>query len=161
MNSQRQSPLRCAAGFGLVAIALVAVGGCAKPKAVVTGKVKLANGQLVTAGTVSFWGSDNRVGSSPITGDGSYSVPDAPVGEVKITIITPPPRMGGGMAQGPGGLAGGMPADKVPEGMKGDAPQAQNVVYINDRYKELETTTLTWTVEQTKEPQQHDIILDP
>ena len=54
-----------------------------------------------------------------------------------------------------------MPADKVPEGMKGDAPQGQNVVFINDRFKELETTTLTWTVELSREPQTHDIILDP
>ena len=67
----------------------------------VTGKVKLAaNRQLVTAGTVSFWGSDNRVGSSPIAGDGSYPVPDAPVGEVKITIVTPPPRTGARNAPG-------------------------------------------------------------
>jgi len=156
-----------AAGFGLLAVALAAAAGCGKPKAVVTGKVRLTSGKLVTAGTVSFWSSDNRVGSSAIAPDGSYTVPDAPVGDVKITVVTPPPRMvmggrgGGGMPKAPGDLAGGMPADKVPEGMSGDAMKPQNVVPVNDIYKDVATTTLTWTVAKSKEPQQYDVVVEP
>jgi len=154
-----------AAGFGLLALAVAAAEGCAKPKAVVNGKVLLANGQPVTAGTVSFWGSDNRVGSAPIGSDGSYSVPDAPVGDVKITLSTPPPRMvmgdKGGMPKAPGDIAGGMPTDKVPEGMSGGALKPQNVVPIPDKYKDVATTPLTWTVAKSEEPQQHDIVLEP
>jgi len=165
MNSHRKGTLLRAAGFGLLAIAVAAAGGCAKPKAVVNGKVRLANGQPVTAGTVSFWSSDNRVGSSALGSDGSYSVPDAPVGDVKITVSTPPPRMvmgdKGGMPKAPGDLGGGMPADKVPEGMSGVVMKPQNVVPVPEQYWDVATTTLTWTVASSKAPQEHDIVLAP
>jgi hypothetical protein len=167
MNITRKRPFLRAAGFALLGVAVAVAGGCKKPKAAVTGKVLLANKQPVTAGTVSFWSvSDNtQVGSSPISADGSYSVNDAPVGEVKITIVVPPPlpaMRGQGMTKAPPGLAGGMPADKMPGGPSGgEPPKAQNIVPVPDRYKDRETTTATWTVVESQEPQQHDIILDP
>jgi hypothetical protein len=151
-------------GAGLLAVALVAAGGCSKKQAVVTGKVTLKDGRPVTVGTVSFWGADNRVGTSQIAADGSYHIPDAPVGEVKITIEAPPPRMGmgpgaGKMPEAPPGL--GMPADKVPEGMSKDPLASKVIVPVNERYKDAKKTPLSWTVADSKAPQEHDIVLEP
>jgi hypothetical protein len=156
--------------IGVIALGVVlaaGAAGCSKPKrAPVTGTVKLKGGKLVTAGQVSFWANDKLVGSAAIGADGTYSVSDAPVGEDKVTVVTPKPRMGmGGMPRGgaeaPKGL-GGMPADKLPEGMKGDPLKAQDVVPVNVKYHELSTTPLTHTVVEGKDPQHWDITdLDP
>src|ERR1700687_74789 len=62
-------------------LAVANLSGCVKGKATVTGKVTL-NGQSLTAGTVTFIGGPNRVGSSIINSDGTYTVGDAPIGDV-------------------------------------------------------------------------------
>lgn len=60
----------------------------------VSGKV-LFNSKPVT-GTVTFIGADGKEAASPINPDGSYNVPDPPLGEDKITIQGIP-----GMADAP------------------------------------------------------------
>jgi hypothetical protein len=161
MNSHLTAFAFRAGAAGLLMAALVAAGGCSKGKAVVSGKITLKSGAPVTAGTVSFWAADNRVGSSAISADGSYSIPDAPVGDVKITVVAPPRRMTMGpaskMPEAPPGL--GMPADKMPEGMSKDPLTAPKVVPINERYKDAATTPLQWTV--PKGTQEYNITLDP
>ncbi len=163
MTSRKTGTWLRVGAAGLLAVALVAAGGCSKGKATVTGKVKLKDGRPVSVGTISFWGPDNRVGSSALGADGSYTIADAPIGEVKITVVPPPQRIAmagrGGMPEAPPGL--GMPADKVPEGMSKDPLKAQQAVPVNDRYKDPSTTPLKWTVASSKAPQEHDIELDP
>jgi hypothetical protein len=152
-------------GAGLLVVALVAAGGCGKKQAVVTGKVTLKDGRPVTAGTVSFFGDENRVATSQIGPDGSYKILDAPVGEVKITVQGPPQRqaMGGSgakMPEAPPGL-GGMPADKIPEGMSKDPLAPGAIVPVNARYQDPKKTPLSWTVAASVSAQEHDIVLDP
>ena len=82
-----------------VLFALIALVGCdysRGPRAPVKGKVTF-NERPVTAGTISFFGVNNRVGSAPLLEDGSYEVLDAPVGEVTITITIPDLSTGGGI----------------------------------------------------------------
>jgi hypothetical protein len=153
--------------LALGAILVVGLAGCGKPKrAQVTGVVKLKGGKPVTSGQVNFWANEKLVGTGQIGPDGTYTVTDAPVGEDKVTVVTPKPRMGmagmpGRGSEAPKGL-GAMPQDKVPEGMKGDPLKAQDVVPVNTKYHEYGTTPLSHTVVDSKEPQKFDILdLDP
>src|SRR4051794_24312667 len=70
----------------LLALALV---GCSR-KAKVTGKVSY-KGETVPAGTVAFYGKGDAVSSAPIRPDGTYEATGVPLGEVKVTVSTPPP----------------------------------------------------------------------
>lgn len=146
-------------GACALGLALVCVCGCSKGKATVNGKVTF-NNQPVGVGTVTFWTSDNRSAQAPLKPDGSYSMPDAPVGEVKITVTTPPPKMGPMTMEKPPPGMKGMPADMIPEGA-GDAanPGKMKIVPIPDKYKEVSTTPLTYTV--TKGTNEFNIILTP
>jgi hypothetical protein len=76
----------------LVGLALLCAAGCKKPKGIVTGTVKLKDGTAVTPGTtVTFWTGEAQ-GTMGTTGaDGTYSVPDIPLGEAKVTVAAPSP----------------------------------------------------------------------
>jgi hypothetical protein len=74
----------------LLVLLLVALAGCSRPKATVTGKVTY-KGDPVPAGTVSFFGSRDQVASAALRPDGSYEAAGVPVGEVKVTVTTPLP----------------------------------------------------------------------
>jgi hypothetical protein len=69
---------------------LAALVGCGPPKARVSGKVTY-KAELVTAGTVTFYGAGDKVASAPIGPDGTYESKDVPMGEVKVTVTTPLP----------------------------------------------------------------------
>jgi hypothetical protein len=149
--------VRASACAGL--FALIVLAGCfytRGPRATVKGTVTF-NDRPVTAGMVSFFGADNRVGSAPLLEDGSYEVLDAPVGEVTITITIPELSTGGPAAMPP-------PSKPVP-----GLPTATDkelgkrigtvVVDIPPRYKKAETSPLKYTV--TKGSNDHDINLTP
>jgi hypothetical protein len=138
--------------------ALAAGCGGKKARAVVRGKVTFGGAPL-RMGTVSFFTTDNRVGSAEIV-DGKYEMKDAPVGDVKITVAIPPPT-----PQNPGLRAGvprpkelgGMPSEMVPEG--DSTHPSGRATPIPERYKDFATTDLTYTVEMGEH--EHDITLKP
>src|SRR5438128_8832771 len=78
------SGARCWAVFGVLALAL-AVDGCGPPQASVSGSVTF-NGQPFPSGTVLFHGADGRVEHALISEDGSYTIANAPLGELRITV---------------------------------------------------------------------------
>src|SRR5262249_15041092 len=81
-NARALRPLSC-----LLALILA---GCGASTGTVTGKVTLKGGKPVTGGTVTFIGTDQKVVTSPIDAEGTYTIPKVPVGEVKIGVAPPP-----------------------------------------------------------------------
>src|SRR5438067_9823982 len=76
----------------MLGLALAALPGCKEGKAIIKGTVTFA-GKRLQAGTVNFVTADNRTGSATINLDGTYTMADAPVGDVKVFIGVPrPPR---------------------------------------------------------------------
>jgi hypothetical protein len=170
---------------------LLLAGGCGpgvKDRGIVHGKVTF-RGEPLTVGTVQFVTSDNRTGSAMIKEDGTYEMPDAPVGEVQIAVTVPvkggistamkggPGGVGtkgapggvGTMPPGAGGGSGGKIAPKAPEGVLGGGDgykmgppptlDLTKAVRIPDKYAKPETSGLTYTV--TRGDQTHDIPLTP
>lgn len=89
MTMQRLSAL------GLVALLTA---GCSPPTANVSGKVTL-KGQPLKSGSVSIYGPRGEVANALIEDDGTYTVSDAPVGDVRVAVACHPPV--------PEGLTGG------------------------------------------------------
>jgi hypothetical protein len=145
---------------------LVCSAGCgskSKAKAIVKGKVTFGKEHLTT-GSVSFYGPDNAFGTATIDKDGNYEMNDAPVGLVKITIVVPkmPPGGRGPMIPGSGkdvkdkaSVDPEDPGRRIP--IMGERPS--KIVPIPDKYGNVETSGLTYTVE--KGEQTHDINLKP
>ena len=132
----------------LVSLSLLfTVAGCGPATGKVKGRVKLAKKHL-TAGTVGFISKSGQVGVGRIDADGNFEIPNAPVGDVKISVQVP--------AQPPGGNA------KPPAGIPDTRPQggaAKPIVPIPAKYGNPETSGLTYTVQ--KGEQTHDIDLAP
>ena len=82
-------------------VALAALNsGCGGPQtAPLSGKVTY-KGKPLTVGTVTVWADGDRYGVGAIGNDGSYTIPDAPVGTVKIAVSVP--DFGGGVQKKPG-----------------------------------------------------------
>ncbi len=155
--------LACAA----FAIAMVWLAGCSDgsgARATVKGKVKLGEKPLYM-GTVTFTakGADNRVGSGNIDQEGNYTVTDAPVGDVAISVSVPKMGM---MAKMPGASDKAKPptgvSTKDPSGgMAMNMPNIDmtKIVPIPDKYADPATSGLTYKVERGQ--QTHDINLTP
>jgi hypothetical protein len=78
-------------GGGLLLLTALALSGCGKSKGNVSGKVTVG-GKPVYSGTISFIvGKEQPVGG-PIT-DGKYKVTGVPVGEAKVVVISPEPKV--------------------------------------------------------------------
>jgi hypothetical protein len=140
-----------------VCLALVGLSGCGRGRASVTGKVTF-NNQPLTAGTISFVASPNFMGTGTINPDGTYTVADAPVGDVIVTVQTPPAPLGpvDKMMKPPPGVKG-MPEDMKPEGAR--APTPVKIVPAPTKYNSTETSPLHFTVE--KGTQTYNIPLTP
>ncbi len=76
------------------ALAIVLIAGCnggSPPSGSVAGKVTIG-GQPLTGGSIKFHATSAdakvKVSGGVIAADGSYSVPDAPIGACKVTIDT-------------------------------------------------------------------------
>jgi hypothetical protein len=141
---------------------LLLLSGCglgAGAHARVKGKVTL-DGKTVPTGTISFFGPDKRVASTQIQSDGSYDIPDAPVGENTITVETPDPSkmMGpmGPVGQGTRPPGVGMPADKDP-GKGGLITSPDKIVPVPPIYHKAETSPIKYTVQKTD--QEYDVKL--
>ena len=140
----------------------VALSGCGKNTATVTGTVKY-QGEPLPSGTILFYGSDGQ----PVVGgieDGKYKVDDAPVGKVRIAIqvqdIAASPIGGGrGGPGGPGGAGGAAPgADAMANGppgqdehMKKPMPgSGRKVVQIPKEYQSPDTSNKEATLKKGK-----------
>jgi len=131
----------------LLGVAAITAGlvGCGAPatKAVVRGTVSIA-GKALPGGLIGFHSTTDptRWSAGRIDGDGSYLVPDAPVGPCKVTVDTamlrgrrPPPPPSGPTVTGPtpGGLPGG----------SGLPPVTTKFVAIDSRFSDSASTPLT------------------
>jgi hypothetical protein len=151
-----------AAGI-LVVLALTA--GCGgnsyKARAKVKGQVRYFD-KTLTAGTVSFIGTEGRVGSANIDFTGHYEMSDAPIGEVTITVTTPSMGPGGRGKIGPPKPPPGVPEMQPPGDVAGAPPPAidpSKIVPIPGKYAKAETSGLKFTVAPGE--QTHDIVLTP
>lgn len=126
---------------------LFTVAGCAPATGKVKGRVKLVN-KYLTAGTVGFVAKGGRVAVGQIDADGNYEIPDAPAGEVKISVQVPS-ALPGATVKPPPGIPDTRP--------KGGA--AKPIVPIPAKYGNPETSGLTYTVQPGE--QTHDITLAP
>jgi hypothetical protein len=80
------------AASALIFLAVVVLSGCSaggNNAAVVSGTVTYKSKPL-PAGTITFHGADGKIGSGKLGTDGRYAVSNAPLGPVKISILTPP-----------------------------------------------------------------------
>lgn len=116
--------------------------GCNRPKGIVTGKVTY-NGEVVPSGTVAFYGKDDEVSSAPIGPDGTYEATKVPLGEVKVSVTTPPP-----------------PDPTAPERLKknpmimerGITIKQEKVVSVPRKYNLPGTSGISLTVTQGSQP---------
>jgi hypothetical protein len=133
----------------LLLAALLFVPGCGSkgPKNYVVGKVTV-KGQPAT-GTIAFIGSDGKEVVSPIGPDGSYMIPDPPLGDAKIAVRGMPGMISGPPPNTPKELTKDMPGNTSAPTM-GVPPPAK---YANP------TNGLTFKVTGGK--QTHDIDLTP
>jgi len=130
--------VRVAAGL-LVALPILTAGCATKPTAVVSGKVTY-RGRPLPVGTVMFLTSDNKILSGEIKGDGDYSVPHVPPGEVKISVSVPSPNTLKPQQKGMYGKAGDNPTDES------QAKALPKVIKIPDEYANAATSNLKYTV---------------
>jgi hypothetical protein len=126
-----RGPVRGARVLPVLA-ALLAAGCAQEPTGDVSGRA-VYNDRLLPSGTVAFYDDKGRVESSLISSDGSYHIPRAPCGEVRITVQTPPVPRGKFAKFGP-------PSIEIPR-----------------RYAEAKESGLTYTVKPG--PQTFDIKL--
>jgi hypothetical protein len=141
-------------------LSLTALAGCGPPaRAIVSGKVTFAN-QPLTVGTVTFYAADNIMGSGVIKPDGTYTVADAPVGDVTVLVVTPK-NLGPTMAGRPDKPAAGgpgMPAEFRPPGAD-QGTVAVKIVPIPEKYGSAESSPLKFSVQ--KGTQTYEIELMP
>src|SRR5262249_22752825 len=130
-------------GAHLAFLALISAAGCGKALGSVTGKVYYKNEPL-KGGTVVFVTADGQTGGgSEITEDGSYSIADLPPGDVRIAVETRSLRPNRFRAR----EGSAMPQNAPPEAgaYRGHAT-TDRYVAIPDRYAEIESSELTYTV---------------
>jgi hypothetical protein len=146
---------------GLAAVLAVVAPGC-EPAGGYRGEVSgtvTYNGQKLNSGQITFKNDKGIESSGSIQPDGSYKIPDAPIGPVKIGVRT---MNFAGMAGRPGMQPGGnIPKEtKPPEGMAptGGAPAMPpggKPVMVPEKFADPESSGLTYTV--TKGTQEHSI----
>jgi hypothetical protein len=145
----------------LVALVLsAALAGCGSEqssRATVKGQVTIDSKPL-TYGTVTFIAKDNRRGSSSIDASGNYTVTDAPLGEVAVTVWVPEKSkmpIGKGIA-----APKGVPLADPQGGQSLGTSQGMDpskIVPIPGKYANPTTSGLTYNVERGD--QKHDIAL--
>jgi hypothetical protein len=129
------------------------VTGCGGSTAPVSGTVTLNGAPLTGGGTVTFQGSGGGA-SGVINPDGTYTIPNAPVGEVHVAVV--PGR----------GPAAGVTITPPPDVSEMKPPQAlapawtpPAAVSIPLKYADPNTSGLTYTV--TRGEQTIDVTLTP
>jgi hypothetical protein len=128
--------VRCAAVL-FVALPVLA-SGCGKPAATVSGKVTY-QGRPLPIGTIRFLTAENKVLAADISGDGDYSIPRVPPGEVKISVSVPSANTLKPQQKGMYGKAGDNPASET-------STSAPRLMKIPDQYGAPESSGLKYTV---------------
>lgn len=128
--------------FWGVTLALLACAGCGAKSGDIAGQV-LFRGEPLPAGKISFFceGGNQPVISHDITA-GAYSIPKAPVGNARVTVVTFQIKQD----PVPGAIPSPVPTDV-------SAGAAGPFVAIPDRYRMPDTSGLTYTItagQQTK-----------
>jgi hypothetical protein len=163
MSIHRLAPAawRPRAAFWVVLLAAAAAAaGCGKHAvATVRGKVTF-NNQPVGAGTVYFVGADNTTAEATLADDGTYTMKDAPVGDVRIGVKVPArPMPGTKMPTNPLAAAKDKAPPEAAKMMDPAAPGGTHWMPVPDKYNNFETSGLTWTVPAGGG--EHDIPLTP
>jgi hypothetical protein len=77
--------------LGCLAVVLLLAGGCGGGRGSLSGKVS-SRGKLVSSGSVLVQASDGTTQSVVIQEDGTYTIPDLPVGVVLLAVNSPNPQ---------------------------------------------------------------------
>ena len=131
----------------------LAIISCSAQKAVVSGTVRF-KGRPLPAGTVLFHGTDGRVEHSLISEEGKYTISDAPIGIVSITVKShgaAPPKLPSSK-----GKSLPIPRELAP---RDEDLRNNHYVPIPDRYLNPDTSGLTFEVHPGR--QSRDIELEP
>ena len=134
-------------------LAVLALVGCGPSTGSVSGKVTYKD-KALPGGMVTFVGSDQRVKSTPIGADGTYTIDGVTVGTAKISVAPPVPlpKMPKGMKMDAAKM-GGAPTDTA-----GAAPPADvKPIFLPQHYQDPETSKLTFPIAKGK--QNHNIEL--
>jgi hypothetical protein len=153
LHKQAWLPL---AGYVILLPALLALSGCRPENGEVAGKVSY-NKQPLTHGTVMFFCQDQQIISRLINPDGSYAVPDLPLGMAKVAVVTHPPIPEG--YQKPQQLPPSRDAPKLGEPARALLPLGARYVPIPHKYSDPDQSGLI--VHVIKGSQTFDIALDP
>ena len=142
--------------FPLAALLVACTLGCSRdnPRGPVTGKVTL-DGRPVTAGRVTFASKDLSLSvSAELTPEGTFSIVDAPTGEVVVAIRTKDHATLPMPATKANKPAGGGSSDFTPN-------QAKNPLYVPvpARYEDPVTSGLTTTIPKSGQKFVFDIPL--
>jgi hypothetical protein len=144
-------------GVLLPAVAILLAAGCGKSTGTVSGKV-LYDGKAVKGGVVTIVTMDGKAsGKSDIAEDGSYSVSDLPLGDVRIAVDTRMLKPNPNHARAQKNLPKNVPPEAAASMGGPGAANADRYVAIPERYSELETSQLTYNV--VAGPQEHAIEL--
>jgi hypothetical protein len=139
----------------LACCAVVLASGCGpdyKARAVVKGKVT-KGGKSLTTGTVVFHGKSGITATAIIDGDGNYQMPDAPIGECKVTVTVQGLPMDPSVHARLKGKGPKMPeGPKNPEENSSPAPPLakipKEVILIDPKYSNTDTSGLSFTVQK-------------
>jgi hypothetical protein len=134
---------------------LVLALGCSRPSAKVSGKVYY-NGKVLRCGNVTFISTEGKQSvSTRINEDGTYTLPTAPTGNVKICVETEslnPKRLRGLKYSPPAG-------QKAPEGFESATTDIyQRYTWIPEHYADPEKSGLTYVVKSSTH--EYDIKLE-
>jgi hypothetical protein len=118
-------------------LVLLAALGCGSGSATVSGKVTY-KGEPLPAGSVAIYGANGKVQSVTIGTDGTYTISKAPVGDVKMTVVTPNPSPGAQQSKG---------ATRKHPGAEDTASSPPlKVVPIPERYTDPDKSGLNFTL---------------
>jgi hypothetical protein len=146
----------------LATLCLVGLGcGGAKGRATVKGQVTIG-GKPLNSGSVGFHGSGDRAGSATIDRNGNFTMSDAPIGDVKISVSVPKNSGRGVMGPKPStkNPTGEMKDPNKPAEGAAEAPiDPAKIVQIPEHYGDPEKSGLTFKVEKGEST--HNIELKP
>lgn len=154
MRSPGRALLRCCLRpSGVMALLMLAAGGCAAGRGDVSGKVTY-KGKALVLGTVQLQAADKTLLQANIGNDGSYSIPGVPVGEARFAVSSTNP-------QGPDS----QPLARGERGERGErqatppkaAPPVAGWFPIPSEYGDINKSRLAYTVK--KGPNTYDIDL--
>ena len=149
-------------GFLVLLVLPLTVLGCGKSAGKVSGKVT-KNGSPLPGGFVLYESADGKVKLSGQIKpeDGSYTIPNVPVGEGKFGVDNSSLQQGGTGGGMPMGMPGGMPAgaDAMKNLPKGQGPPEEikaqvnmaamgKYVQIDPKYASPKTSGFTYTVKR-------------